>query len=206
MTSLITDAHEVAHRIKQPTRNWPGNCSAVAAQCYLHGLVPRRSLVCYGLYHGSIHPDSIFAGRGVCHHGWVELPDGRIYDPTRWTFTCEQPYVWISLSGRHPNYDLGGASQWKHIPAPSVTSPAMHKLRKSQVARLSRFFRLVQPDGLDRNQWHWLAHRHPDELQGDARWIYQLMQKLGLQAMIPIDFKRYVFRINPTASEVNQGA
>lgn len=193
---LVFEASKVAELIGQPLADWPGNCMAVAAACYTKGLVPKRSRVCYGLYYGEIHPKSRFAGRGLCHHAWIELPDGRIYDPTQWPFTCADPHIWIG-HGRHPFYDLGGSRQWKHVPPPSAKLPSTFKLSASKVSRLRRWFPVLQPDGPDQGQWYWLAHRHPDVLGEDTKWIYRELAKHELSALVPIDFRRYVFRVNP---------
>lgn len=198
---VIDDINEVVTRIKIPTHKWPGNCMWIATECYHAGLVPKRSLVCYGMYYGFIHEESRFADRPFTHHAWIELPDRSIYDPTQWAFTCRKPHIYLGPP-RPDIYDLGSSSQWEHLPAPGVTTPSPFKLAKPKVSKLKRFFRSLQPDGPDRGQWHWLAHRHPDKLGKDAKWIYQAMIQNKMAGMIPVDFKRYVLRINPERSEV----
>ena len=61
-----------------------------------------------GHYIGEIHPDSIFLGKGPLdkglRHCWIELDDGRVVDPTIWTITCEEPYIYIGENnGKYVN-------------------------------------------------------------------------------------------------------
>ena len=87
-----------------PTDDWRGNCFALAAQAVTHGIVEGRAV--YGTWRGPISEDSIFfehQGEFVIH-GWVNLPDGRICDPTRWVFEAVEPYIYI---GKNDHYDEG---------------------------------------------------------------------------------------------------
>ena len=62
----------------------------------------------YGHYTGPIHPNSLFKkniGIGFCQHGWVELTDNQIFDPTRWVFENVNPYIYV---GKNDYYDVGG--------------------------------------------------------------------------------------------------
>lgn len=199
-TLVVDEINEVVMRLGIPTHKWPGNCMWIATECYHAGLVPKDSLVCYGFYTGYIHEDSRFSDRSFSHHAWIELPDFTIYDPTQWAFTCRRPHIWRGPA-RHQIYDLGGSRQYKAVPAPGVTTPAHFKLPKARVSKLRKFFPALQPDGPDFQQWYWLAHRHPDELGDEAKWIYQTMIDNKLAGVIPVDFKRYVFRINPERSD-----
>ena len=76
---LLTTVKEIERRIKLPAIRWSGNCYAVAVAIFKAKLVPAKSHVRYGVWHGPIDGTGQFAGRPFTHHGWIELPDGRIY-------------------------------------------------------------------------------------------------------------------------------
>jgi len=79
-----------------PVEKWPGNCHAIA-----HAIVKAKlvdGIAVYGHWTGPVHPQSSFYSRskaGFCRHGWVELADGRVLDPTRWVFENVKPYLYI---------------------------------------------------------------------------------------------------------------
>lgn len=73
---------EIEAKIRIPVAQWPGACSRIARACLDAKLV--RGRYCYGHYLGPIARTGRFGGRGFAHHAWIELPDGRIWDPTRW--------------------------------------------------------------------------------------------------------------------------
>lgn len=202
-SKVVDDINEVVMKLNIPTHKWPGNCMWIACECYYGGLVPKASRVCYGIYHGWISEESRFADRPFSHHAWIELPDFTIYDPTQWAFTMRRPHIWRGPA-RSEMYDLGGSFQWKNKPAPNISTPALFTLRRTQVDKLKRFFRVMPPGGPDFGQWYWLVHRHPDELGKDAKWIYQLLIDRKQTGIIPVDFRRYVMRINPDRSELRK--
>jgi len=90
-----------------PVEKWEGNCFAVATQLVKSGLVKGEAV--YGAWYGEINPLGYWGGRAggmFVRHGWVLLPDGRILDPTRWSFEGVEPYIWIG-SGDAKEYDHG---------------------------------------------------------------------------------------------------
>lgn len=196
-TKVVTDITAVTKRLGIPLSKWPGNCMMIAQACYDKGLVPKTSKVCYGMYHGPISPRSRFGERDFSHHAWIELPEFKIYDPTRWAFTDTEPEIWIG-SGRHPDYDLGSCtlSPYSLAPAPAVSLPPLFKMTPQQMQTVKRLFPSVQPDGLDMGQWRWLAHQHPDKVGKDAAVIYKLLCRKGYSGIIPIDLKRYVLGVD----------
>lgn len=197
---VIDDINEVVMRLEIPPHRWKGNCMWIATECYLAGLVPTKSRVCYGGYYGEIDPDGHFGDRPFSHHAWIELPDFTIYDPTRWVFTNTKPAIWRGPA-RNDDYDLGMSRQYALQPPPIPKQPSHFKVSAAQRAKLKPFLHWMHKDGPDFDQWYWLAHRHPDKLGANAEWIYRLLQKHKLSAVIPVDFKRYVFHINPTREE-----
>ena len=60
-------------------------------------------LIQTGYYHTS-------DGSTVTDHGWIELDDGNICDPTRWTLDDTEPDIYVGpMTGE---YDLNGA-RWE---------------------------------------------------------------------------------------------
>lgn len=99
---------------KSGLRRWSGNCHGAAHMLVAandatnHKLLGQRARARYGMWIGPIHAQSPFANRatlGMTHHGWVELADGQIADPTRWAFEHVEPYVYV---GPSDYYDQGG--------------------------------------------------------------------------------------------------
>lgn len=83
--------------IRCKSRNWHGNCYAIACKIVESGLVKGRPV--YGHWFGKVAKTGYWADRRnqpFQRHGWVELDDGRILDPTRWSFEDEEPYVYIA--------------------------------------------------------------------------------------------------------------
>lgn len=197
---VIDDVNEVVLAIDISPHRWKGNCSWITAECYYAGLVPKTSRVCYGGYYGEIAPDGHFGDRAFSHHSWIELPDFTIYDPTRWVFTNTRPAIWRGPA-RHEDYDLGMSKQYARQPPPMPLQKPPFKITVARRVRLKHLLPWMHRNGPDFGQWYWLAHRHPDKLGADARWIYRSLQKHKLSAIIPTDFKRYVFHINPTREE-----
>lgn len=90
---------------------WKGQCFTVASMIVDRGLVEGRAV--YGHFVGHIDPKSYFGSRSrhpFVQHGWVRLCDGRILDPTRWTFELNEPYIW--LGENDGSYDEGG-NRWR---------------------------------------------------------------------------------------------
>ena len=91
----LTIAH-VEKTLKWKPRIWIGSCYGVASGIVDKKLVRGKAI--YGHYRGPISKDSYWKDRrklGFVHHGWIELPDGRILDPTRWVFENRKPYIYL---------------------------------------------------------------------------------------------------------------
>lgn len=89
----ITDVEKA---IKIPTAQWEGNCYSIACAIIESGLVKGRAV--YGHYYGPVAKTGYWKDRRhhpFQRHGWIELPDGRILDPTRWSFENRTPYLHI---------------------------------------------------------------------------------------------------------------
>jgi len=93
--TLIT-IEDIEKAIGIKTKAWQGNCYAIARAIVRAHLVEGRSV--YGLYMGPVSSRGYYKGRakrGFHRHGWIRLEDGRIMDPTRWSFENQPPYVYV---------------------------------------------------------------------------------------------------------------
>lgn len=199
-----------------------GNCYGVAlAIVEDFGL---DAVARYGHYTGKVHGLSYFnAGRPFQRHGWVELWDGRILDPTRWVFEqpdggkfpkAMKPYIYV---GPNDCYDLGGeqflAEHRRSAPPQErwpqeKSAPTRVPVRKPSLKHwIERWFpgaywgssdengKLVEHVFLWISQLHWATHL-PSEFLHEHEIIRPLFEstiEAGEAAMIPIDIRRDVF-------------
>ena len=180
---LITDVRAVADAIGIPYTLWASKCHEIAILCVKKRLVPKGSKTVYGLWHGEIVDDSLFAGRPFTHHGWVELPDGRIYDPTRFAFLGVGPAIWVGHNSGE--YDPGGNAyrQTRETPRPTKKGRQI-KTTKAQQNVLQRF---TNDDVLYLSDIFWLANLSLDTLGTSAVEVFSILDKLNYSAFIPID-------------------
>jgi hypothetical protein len=98
-------AHEVAIKIGIPIREWMCNCHGIAAAMLEKGLV--QGVHRHGRYTGpfdkAVWGFERWGGKGA-GHGWIELADGTVVDPTRYYFEGEPPYVYV---GPADDYRVG---------------------------------------------------------------------------------------------------
>jgi len=77
-----------------PSSKWDGRCYEVACRIVAAKLVNGTAV--YGHYTGPVAKTGYWAGRRdrlLQRHGWIVLDDGRILDPTRWSFEDKKPYL-----------------------------------------------------------------------------------------------------------------
>lgn len=75
---------------------WEGQCYGIALMVLQAGLVKGRAA--YGHYLGPVASTGFWKERThfpFQRHGWIELPGGRVFDATRWSFEDKPPYVFI---------------------------------------------------------------------------------------------------------------
>lgn len=106
----VTLAETAAWAGKSPDL-WPGKCTEIA-DALLRGAHAAGRLegarTVFGHYRGFNHPLGFFgrlAHLSFVQHGWVELADGTVLDPTRWVFENVTPYIY---QGPAADYDEGG--------------------------------------------------------------------------------------------------
>ncbi len=187
---IETDIPKIAKVIKVPVLKWPGRCHEIAGLILKAKLVPEGSKLCYGVWHGPISDDSVFAGRSLTHHGWIALPDGRIFDPTRWCFTMVEPSIFVgrNLKGF---YDFGGNNLRERLmdcskpPEPHGNLiPVPLKYR----TLFARFIASPKASGdVAANQLMWMASLPLARLGENAKAVYTALVSMKLGAFIPID-------------------
>lgn len=197
----------VEKALNWPAPQWQGQCYAVATQLVKHGLVEGRAV--YGAWYGAINPEGWWeykAGTPFVRHGWVLLPDGRILDPTRWSFEGVEPYIWIG-PGDAPEYDEGNNTLSEMMlsrtpwPEPDGSKTYRFELMAEIVREVEHHGAELtedEIDGLDYNhiechltgpQVFWLAN-FPITLYSTpdyAREVYTQIEEHGFRAYVPLD-------------------
>lgn len=188
---------------------WAGRCYEIACTLVRAKIVPGEAV--YGHWLGPIAPESYFADqKGVpfVRHGWIVQPGGKIVDPTRWTFTGEQPHIYQGISG--PEYDEGG-DKWRasmmercpthdehwfnephgaaevHFSPKILAQPAWAHVEKLVNDKESEG---TIPGWLTKTQTMWLANVPYSALGEHAGAIYKALRDLGFSEFVPIDNKR----------------
>jgi len=192
---------QVEKAIGSPAESWKGNCFAIASEIVKAGLV--KGVAVYGHFRGDVDPQSYFgvrSGMGFIQHGWVQLDDGRIFDPTRWAFENREPYLYVHpltsdydeggneinsrLRGGPPEYDpTEGTVSMSARDLPSEPYTLVEKLLKIEVSE-------QKPGTFTKKQVFWLANAHYDSLKPHAQTIYLAIEKKGMSGFIPIDNRR----------------
>lgn len=195
------DVNEVAKAIKWDVQDWKGNCYGVASACKEANIIDGK--LRYGHYTGPINRNSIFnknIGIGFCQHGWLELPNNRVFDPTRWVFENVEPYIYI---GKNDYYDVGG-NKFRQLnrKEPPVYSDKDKKKEVDLPVDLKNFINEILKDTRKETndytlqQLMYLGNTPPKLLEPFAKEIFSLLQKNYLKAFIPIDNWKLVMESN----------
>lgn len=191
---------QVEKALEWPAYDWAGKCFQVASGIVKHGLIPRARAV-YGHFVGKVDPKSFFgdrAGMGFVQHGWIFLPDGQVYDPTRWTFENRKPYIYIGASD---DYDEGGNRLRSMMvggppefdpsePRYEFTSRTLKAKPWQHVEALLDIQAEQEAGIISESQIRWLANASFNKLQPHAFDIYQAIATVGRIALIPFDNRR----------------
>lgn len=203
-------------RVLGPARLWAGRCYEVACACVAEGLVAGAAV--YGHWLGPVHPRSYF-GRLSTHpdfvrHGWVLLLDRRVFDPTRWTFTAERPYLHVGAN--EGEYDEGGNCLRETLLRPPprfdreeggrvyvlgdavLSSPAWSHVEELLAEDYSGDDH--SPGEVTAAQLFWLANLPYDRLEPHAGEVYSCLRKLGHEALVPVDNLRRAERECPLSA------
>lgn len=194
---------------------WAGRCYEIACAFIAAGLV--RGTAVYGHFLGRINPESYFGdrhGAPFVQHGWVLLPDGRVFDPTRFGFENnkgEAPY--LHVGPLTADYDEGGNKFRKALrPPPPEFDPSDRMIVFSQsdlpgkpwthvekLLRIDYTYGEQEPGTLSFEQVAWLANASFEDLQPHAAAIYDALEAVGEEALIPIDNRRKAQRLSRSA-------
>lgn len=188
-------ADTVAAVIEYPTEQWPGNCYSVAVAMLRAGMAPDGTVARYGHWLGAVAPGTLFAGRPIVVHGWLESPGETIIDPTRWVFEGVAPYIYC---GPNDYYDMGGnclrqallKPPPEHNPEERQSTYALTDGSMTYVASLLQQ-RTPSPI-LSLSQRIWLLNLPLNMLQPHAGEIYTAAILSGDGAFIPLDNRQVV--------------
>lgn len=189
-----------------PSEEWPTNCFAIATAIYEAGLVAEleniygRARVAYGCFTGHVSKDSVFS-QGVARHGWIEFDDGLVLDPTRWVFSASEPKIRVftiedydlaasrlrqSVFGQRPSpaYSLEEKIYRWDVNDPEVTN-LVHELLRDQS-------HIKADSTISLHQTRWLGGLPLGMFGPHAAAVYAWFQRQNLQAMVPLDNRRFV--------------
>lgn len=191
-----TPIERVGALIGIPVEHWPGKCYEVACALIRAFNWGARAAPVYGLFKGHISPDCTrFAG--VARHGWIQLQDGRMVDPTRWVFRAKPPAIEVFVPGSdefdqaREDYDEGAQAlavmtempvfepDQKSFEIPEVLAQLLRR-QTGSVASASR---------LNAAQLGWLARTAAAHLSiRESHEVLRWYKTAGLDALLPVDF------------------
>lgn len=200
---------EAERRLGHKAKEWAGRCYEIACAFLSAGLV--QGVAVYGHFTGKVHPKSFFGSRNhmpFVQHGWVLLPDGRIFDPTRWGFEDKEPYLYVTNSG-DKEYDEGGNQLRKAMRPPAPEYDAFdRKIEFTQrvlaggpwkhvekLLDIDYGFTKQEPGTLCYSQVFWLANTPFEDLQPHAQAIYKALEAVGELALVPWDNRHKADRL-----------
>ena len=169
---------------RMSTRQWHGKCTLLAH--FACKLVGGNEI--YGDYHGFIHPKGFWSGRGpFTHHGWVLLDDGRVLDPTRWSFENIEPYIYLDHNTK--DYDEGSNRSRRMFrrPCPEMRGAPADLVAPKCVHALFEHLTGTPFAKMTREQACWVANLGYDELDFAVADIYETLINNDMSALIPID-------------------
>ena len=177
-----------------PASTWPGKCDKLAhAAAAMTGGRP-----VYGHWLGGVSESGYwadYARRPFVRHGWVELPDGRVLDPTRWSFEDVDPYIWVGENDG--SYDEGGTQFYSALRSPPPENDPQGKQLPLGVSdRCAEYLNDIlgrdnEPTASPR-QLMWLANLSPDQLGDCAAELHDALEAAGLAGFIPVDYAQAV--------------
>jgi len=190
-----------------PASEWHGRCAEIAA--HAAKLLDGAENV-YGHWCGPVHPYGYWGarrGHGFIQHGWVLLPDGRVLDPTRFSFENEEPYVYCGADDEG-YYDRGGSRlresmhREKPFPMQHVTDESkriapLDVRTRRHMEQLAGYTLASKPEDADAvwlvfTQIMWFANAPLSVLGEHAKPIFEALIASGQAGTIPIDNRQEV--------------
>lgn len=176
--------------VKLPTSKWHGKCTLISNAVIQCGLVIGSPI--YGHYLGPVDPAGFWgdkSGGGFVQHGWVLLRDGRVLDPTRFSFENIDPYIHIGPA--EPDYDEGG-NAWRMsmrvpCPGPGSGKPANLKTEHRFIEKLFERFTNTPFKEMTWHQANWVANLTHEELGLGLTSIYETLANNNAKGFIPHD-------------------
>lgn len=196
--NLSFNIEEVAKIIDVPIEKWGGRCHEIARLMLDKKLVVGK--LRYGHWLGLVSEKSMFGKypNGLVRHGWIELDDGNIVDPTRFEFEQKEPYIYV---GKNDYYDAGG-NIWRMkmmVPAPEFSEEEKHViLSVNSDATMNLLEEMLKVNGslgkiiITVKQAFWLANLPLQAFEGLAKPIYEALIEAKLGAFIPYDNSKIV--------------
>lgn len=94
---------ECERALGEKAQAWVARCYEISFRIVKAGLVDGEAV--YGHWTGPLAKGSYFdrLRRGIpfIPHGWIQLKDGRVLDPTRWVFEDVAPYLYVGEPPDH---------------------------------------------------------------------------------------------------------
>lgn len=188
-----------------PPKTWEGQCYGMA--CIAADLLGDGAVAVYGHYLGEVDPDGYWGDKGVAgfvQHGWVLLKDGRVLDPTRWSFENVEPYIFLGEPGG--DYDEGGNGfrqamrgpppKWRWDPDDNAAKPVSLTTVTSQADPVyMKIAWMLGPDQIrfganlviTTEQLFYVANTHYDMLAPVQKAIYDAFAAVSWAEAVPLD-------------------
>jgi hypothetical protein len=187
---------QVAEAYGAVPKQWEGRCYAVAVAAHS---VLKSGTLAYGHYLGPINKKGFWRSRArlpFIQHGWVILDDGRVLDPTRWSFLHVSPRIWI---GPSDEYDWGGQKWRESIQSPPPADDVHNKFIRLSVSVEAvnhingmLLHSLPFSNRINFPQACWLASGPVWHLGPFAKEFFELLVKKGWGAAIPLDSRQMI--------------
>ena len=128
-------------------------------------------------------------GRLFVQHGWVELGDRTVVDPTRWTLDGKDPYIYV---GPDDDYDVGGNQLRSAMRGDPPDFDESERVLSAPLALGGVFGVLLEcptrlAKAVTRSQLFWLANSPPADFGTSVKAFYEFLASQGLRALVPID-------------------
>lgn len=172
----------VEKKIWIPASEWPGRCYEIAAKILKSEIVNGK--LRYGHWLGPVKFGTMFYGKQLIHHGWIEQKD-LIIDPTRWVFEGVASYIYV---GENDYYDVGG-NVFRSL---SLQPPQSYENQKEVEVKASKeleefLLNLLGHPYLTAVGLFWIANLPVKMLGSFAKETYRLLDKMKMSAFVPID-------------------